>query len=111
MGRQAHSRDLLLFLEGVRSMPEECRAIIRAWPDRKKSPYSRSFYSCRSKRWDFTPDACERISDHWNFRSKRQRHCVTDRPVINGTHWTHAVYDASSRTWLVRSTWQKSSRS
>ncbi len=107
MPRSPGSLDLLVFLERLHSMPEACRKIIRAWPERKKSPFSRSFYSSRAKRWDFTPDGCARISDHWNFHSRRQLHCVTDQPVPNGTHWTHAIYNAQSRVWQVRDIWKK----
>ena len=115
MGHPRQRRELLDYLAHLRSLPEDCREIVRAWPDLKKSPFSRSFYSSRDKRWDFAPDGCERVSDHWNFRSPRRRrapdggtrHCPTDRPVPNGSHWAHAVYDAAARVWRVREVWKK----
>gem|GEM_PF-3605181 len=111
MRRPRNRQQVLSYLREVRTFPAEFLEFMEHWPGLSKSPFSRSFYSCREKRWDFTPEGCERVSDHWNFRSRRHRcppgggsvHCRTDRPVPNGTHWTHAVYESSGKIWRVRS--------
>ncbi len=92
-----------IFIQQIPNLPTEYRDLILAWPELRKSPYSRSFYSSTAKRWDFTPDGCERISDHCNFRSKGRRHCCTDVPVRSGSHWTHAIYSHKKRQWVVQS--------
>lgn len=93
----ANRSDLLVYLDRFKSLPRELKSEMLEWPTVKKSPYSRSFYSSKEKRWDFTPEDCRRISDHWNFQSERSRnpqeiHCCTDRNVQNGSHWTLAIY-------------------
>ncbi len=112
MPKHYNRLQLLAYIEKVKTLPEAYREVIRSWPDVQKSPYSRSFYSDRGKSWQHTPDGCERISDHWNFRGKRRRgpqqtHCRTDRPITNGSRWTHAVYSQSTQTWTVKSSYSK----
>ena len=46
------------------------------------------------KLWDYTPENCLRISDHWNFKRKGQAgpvHCPTDRPAKEG--WALGKWD------------------
>ncbi len=107
--RPRNRQQILLYAVQLRSLPQPCLEILQAWPELRKSPFSRSFYSTRAKTWEFTPHGCERISDHWNFRSRGRRHCRTDRPVPNGTHWTHATYDANGKVWKVQQCWDKRS--
>ena len=49
-----------------------------------KSPYGNSFYSTKNKKWDYTPNASYRISDHWNFKSK------ADYNFLEGEFFDHA---------------------
>lgn len=112
MPRKLNRNQILIYISALRSLPDEYRDLIRSWEDVQKSPYSRSFYSSKDKTWDHTPDGCERISDHWNFRGKgnrgsQVRHCRTDRPITNGTHWTHAIYSAKDDLWHVVSSYSK----
>lgn len=45
-----------------------------------KSPYSNSFYNANNISWGYKPEGSLRISDHWNFESMVEKHCVTDNP-------------------------------
>lgn len=92
---------LWLQLERLRTLPEPLKAAILSWPQVYRSPYSRSYYNSGSKRWDHTPEGCLRVSDHWNFRSRGQLHCPTDRRVPNRTHWTLARWDSASGVWQI----------
>ncbi len=117
MPRRRQRHEILEHLAAKPGFPRECWEILAGWPVLVASPYSRSYYSMRGKRWDFTPEGCERVSDHWNYLTRRRRtapeggkrHCPTDRPVPNGTHWAHAIYDASARLWRIQRTWPKHS--
>lgn len=87
--------DLVMYLDRFKSLPDALKEEMLSWPEVRKSPYSRSFYSSKKKRWDFTPEGCKRISNHWNFRSRRDPmtvHCITDIDVRNSSHWTLATY-------------------
>ena len=88
MRKRIHSRsELLIYIQGIRSLPKVFLEEMLTWEAIYKSPHSPSFYSCSEKRWDFTPVACKRVSNHWNFKSRRQPpagqdlHCITDVPV------------------------------
>jgi len=76
------------------------------------SPYNRStggsFYTEKGKTWDFTPENCIRISDHWNFYSQGQTHCITDvddRKIID--KWVVAKYNSETKIWEVISADEK----
>ena len=73
-------------------IPAELSLEMANWDYRSKSPYSFSFYNMPGKSWTHTPEGILRVSDHWNFESRGEKHAVTDRPVENGTHWTLAEY-------------------
>lgn len=66
---------------GLLAMPEALR-LFTLTNCVSASPYNRyasgSFYSKEGKSWDYTPEDCIRVSDHWNFYSKGQIHCKTD---------------------------------
>lgn len=65
------------------TMPNELRKF-SLQEVKSRSPYngydSGSFYSKEGKTWDYTPNDCIRISDHWNFYSQGKVHCKTDLP-------------------------------
>lgn len=82
-----------------RSMPDAIAEAIRSWPHILKSPFSNSFYSLLGKTWDFTPAACRRASDHWNFVARARKHCITDQR-IPANHWAICVYGADE-VWQV----------
>ncbi|MEM0994629.1 MAG: hypothetical protein AAF847_09955 [Bacteroidota bacterium] len=99
MKRRLENRSATLaYLERLRSMPQELKEEIKSWDEIVRSPYSYSFYSSKQKRWDHTPKQCFRVSNHWNFSSKKTRskgiiHCRTNVPVKNHTYWTLAVFE------------------
>ncbi len=86
---------------GLRHMPTELAQEIASWKVRSKSPYSNSFYNSKEITWDYKPDRSLRVSDHWNFWSRGKQHCVTDRPVENGTKWVLAEYHAEDGKYHV----------
>lgn len=97
---------LTCYLEKVRSLPDVLREELLSWERVYKSPHSRSFYNMQGKTWDHTPEGCLRISNHWNFKSRRRRklgqatlHCQTDVRVRNNNHWTLARYEGG--IWKV----------
>jgi hypothetical protein len=58
-----------------------------------KSPYSQTYYDTGDISWDYKPEGSLRISDHWNFESHGQKHCVlesTDEYVQD--NWVLAQY-------------------
>jgi hypothetical protein len=69
-------------------MPQEIIEYIKTWNTIKKSPYSCSMYSENEIGWNFKPDGCFSVSDHWNFFLKGKYHKITDKIVINNTHIT-----------------------
>ncbi|MGL5243627.1 MAG: hypothetical protein ACRC7R_00410, partial [Sarcina sp.] len=58
-----------------------------------KSPYSSSYYNVPGITWEYKPEGSLRISDHWNFISHNEKHCIlahTDKKVDN--YWMLAKY-------------------
>lgn len=43
-----------------------------------KSPYSLSYYNVPNVTWDYKPEGSLRISDHWNFISHGEKHCILE---------------------------------
>lgn len=61
-----------------------------------KSPYSYSFYDTTEKTWGYTPEGSMRFSDHWNFVSRGETHCVTNVPITKDFAvciWQNDVYN------------------
>ena len=50
--------------------------------DWSKSPYSNSFYNSTDIDWNSKPENSLRVSDHWNFQTGDEMHCVTDDPTF-----------------------------
>ena len=58
-----------------------------------KSPYSLSYYNTPNISWDYKPQGSLRISDHWNFTSHGEKHCLlahTEKNIQN--NWMLAEY-------------------
>lgn len=56
-----------------------------------QSPYSYSFYDSKDIDWGHKPEGSLRLSDHWNFESGLEKHCITDNPEFkNG--WAVGKY-------------------
>lgn len=59
-----------------------------------KSPYSKSCYNSKDIDWNYKPEGSLRISDHWNFKSRGEKHCLlaeTDEFINN--YWMLARYE------------------
>lgn len=80
--------------------PEELLILMLEWDKIIKSPYGNSYYNAPVG-WSYKEHNSYRISDHWNFVSNYNLHCVTNCPVHDNTHWTLAQYDAKSGNYNV----------
>lgn len=71
------------------------------------SPYNRfdsgSFYNTNEKSWDYTPEGCIRVSDHWNFYSRGSYHCILLNPdnVDIAGKWVVAKYQSRGEYLLL----------
>lgn len=67
---------------------------VSSWEIVSKSPYSKSFYNSKEIGWDSKPEGSLRVSDHWNFESKGEKHCKLDTTdeYITGV-WILARYE------------------
>lgn len=78
-------------------IPDGIKAMMKDWDVINKSALSDSFYSSEDIDWSKKPEGSYRVSDHWNFTSKRdnkeRKHCRTDKPVPVTTHITIARFE------------------
>lgn len=88
-------------LEDIWGLPKELKDEIRSWSKVSKSPYSDSFYNTQTKGWDYTKGGTIRIADHWNFYSKGEKHCKTDKPVENNKQWAMGIYDSKKDLYKI----------
>ncbi|MPQ45018.1 hypothetical protein, partial [Clostridium tarantellae] len=73
--------------------PKEVLNEIKKFHYINKSPYSSSCYNMPGITWDYKPEGSLRISDHWNFISHNEKHCIlahTDEKIDN--YWMLAKY-------------------
>ena len=89
----------------VPTMPKELMHEIAGWDVVSKSPYSNSFYNANGISWSYKPDRSIRVSNHWNFYSRGETHCRTDKPVVNGKKWVMAEYHADDGRYHVIKEW------
>ncbi|HEY0835930.1 MAG TPA: hypothetical protein VGE72_18650 [Azospirillum sp.] len=83
-------------------MPDSFAAEVSGWRFVVKSPAAASFYSKPGKPWAAPAEGCLRVSDQWNTPTEQGgMDFATDRPVVNGTEWAVARFEAG--TWRVES--------
>lgn len=82
-------------------LPEEILKMMETWDVIHKSPYSNSFYSSNDVDWGHKPDKSYRVSDHWNFYTRGNWHCETDKKVPNNTHISIGQYDKESGKYSI----------
>ncbi len=73
--------------------PIEVNEEIEKFKEIHKSPYSQTYYDTGDISWEYKPEGSLRISDHWNFESHGQKHCVlesTDEYIQD--NWMLAQY-------------------
>ena len=58
----------------------------------QKSPYSESYYSDGEIDWNYKPEGSYRLSDHWNFESQGQKHCILDYTEDYTQEWLLCQY-------------------
>ena len=96
---------------GLLAMPEALR-LFTVTNCVSASPYNRyasgSFYSKEGKSWDYTPEDCIRVSDHWNFYSRGKIHCKTNVPNDKlAGKWVVAKYNTTLDIYEVISVDEK----
>lgn len=85
---QAKRKNILGIASKV--LPKELFSEIIGWPTISKSPYSNSFYNSDEIGWNHKPEGSLRISDHWNFYSRGEKHCRTVNEDLCG--WAMMKY-------------------
>ncbi|MDR5587075.1 hypothetical protein [Clostridium aquiflavi] len=66
----------LLLPQSAKVTPKEVLDEISKFEYINKSPYSLSYYNVPGVSWDYKPEGSLRISDHWNFVSHGNKHCL-----------------------------------
>lgn len=51
---------------------------IMSWDIINQSPYSFSFYNSNDIDWGYKPEGSLRVSNHWNFVSRGETHCILE---------------------------------
>lgn len=76
---------------------------MKEWEHITKSPYSNSFYSSPDVTFKNKPDGSMRVSDHWNFPSRRDNkiHSKTNVPVENNITWCIGVFDSLKKEYTI----------
>lgn len=85
--------EILYFLKVILEN-EEMYDIVSKWEEINGSPYSASFYNTKNIDWGFKPEGSLRLSDHWNFESRGEKHCQLDttEEYLSGV-WILARYE------------------
>lgn len=76
---------------------------MREWEHISKSPYSNSFYSSSEVTFKNKPHGSMRVSDHWNFHSRRDNklHGRTSESVENNILWCIGVFDSEKKEYVI----------
>lgn len=83
----------ILVPQKAKVTPKEVLEEIKKFNHINKSPYSLSYYNVPNVTWDYKPEGSLRISDHWNFISHGEKHCIiegVEEKIEN--HWILAKY-------------------
>jgi hypothetical protein len=90
-------------------IPDEIIKEMGSWNIIVKSPYSNTFYNSKEISWGYKPDGSFRVSDHWNFEVRGNKHCLTESPVKNTTHVSLGQYDRKRGKYKILLTLHKPS--
>ncbi len=83
----------LLLPQSAKVTPKEVLDEINKFEYINKSPYSLSYYNVPGVSWDYKPEGSLRISDHWNFVSNGNKHCLlADAEEEIQNNWILAKY-------------------
>ncbi|MEG0307502.1 MAG: hypothetical protein RR636_06130 [Clostridium sp.] len=83
----------ILLPQRAKITPREVLEEINKFEYINKSPYSSTYYNVPGITWDYKPEGSLRISDHWNFTSRGDKHCIlahTEELIEN--YWMLAKY-------------------
>ncbi len=67
-----------------------------------QSPYSDSFYDSFEIGWGYKPEGSLRLSDHWNFVSRDEKHCELDYTDKYVNEWLLCRYENGKYTVVER---------
>lgn len=95
--------DLRRLESQLKDAPAGVFEVIKNWDIINKSPFSSSFYNTYDIDWGSKPEGSLRISDHWNFESKGETHCVLEstKEYLENT-WILARYENGIYKELAR---------
>lgn len=79
---------------------------MKTWEVIYKSPYSNSFYNTTEINWGDKPNCSLRVSDHWNFSTRKTKltgrlHCKTNKNVLNKSKYTIGKYNSEKNVYVV----------
>jgi hypothetical protein len=88
---------------GEYNLPPGILEKMKEWEYISKSPYSNSFYSSKDVTFATKPNGSMRVSDHWNFVSRRDSkiHSKTDISVENNKEWCIGVFNEEKRMYTI----------
>lgn len=87
-------------------IPEQIIEQMKTWEIIYKSPYSNSFYNTTEVNWGEKPNGSLRVSDHWNFSTRKTKltgrlHCKTNKNVLNKSRYTIGKYNSNKDVYVV----------
>lgn len=87
-------------------IPEQIIEQMKTWENIYKSPYSNSFYNTTEVNWGEKPNGSLRVSDHWNFSTRKTKltgrlHCKTNKNVLNNSKYTIGKYNSEKDIYVV----------
>ena len=87
-------------------IPEQIIEQMKTWEVIYKSPYSNSFYNTTEINWGDKPNCSLRVSDHWNFSTRKTKltgrlHCKTNKNVLNKSKYTIGKYNSEKDIYVV----------
>ena len=87
-------------------IPEQIIEQMKTWEVIYKSPYSNSFYNTTEINWGDKPNCSLRVSDHWNFSTRKTKltgrlHCKTNKNVLNKSKYTIGKYNSEKDSYIV----------
>ena len=87
-------------------IPEQIIEQMKTWEIIYKSPYSNSFYNTTEVNWGEKPNVSLRVSDHWNFSTRKTKltgrlHCKTNKNILNKSRYTIGKYNSEKDVYVV----------
>lgn len=85
-GYEVDNYNYYFVVSSLKGYKKEYRQLIAKytteWAEISKSPYSDSFYSSKDIDWGHKPEGSYRISNHWSFISRGEKHCIIEDETL-----------------------------